>query len=490
MPNRTATIVWFRRDLRIADNPALAAAQARGTAVIPLFVLDDETPGDWRPGGASRWWLHHSLEALSRSLGDLGAPLVLRRGPADRVIAQVVEACGASAVYWNRCYEPFAIARDRRIKAALEDRDIEVRSFNASLLHEPWTVQTKGGDPFKVFTPFWKALRERGDPPAPQPAPERFPRGEALPDDALPGDPLQSWTLLPRTPDWAGGLRERWSVGEAAARERLTDFLENGLAGYGDKRNRPDLPFTSRLSPHLAWGEIGPRQVWHRTMEHLRRSSTAELEDEAWGFLRELGWREFSYHLLYHWPDLPETAWKPNFNAFPWSDDEAGYRAWCEGRTGYPVVDAAMRELYATGWMHNRMRMVTASFLIKDLLVPWQRGEAWFWDTLVDADLANNAASWQWVAGSGADAAPYFRIFNPVRQGETFDPDGAYVRRWVPELARLPNSVIHRPWEAPEAVLREAGVALGSSYPWPLVDHKAARDRALAAYTAIGKGAA
>ena len=485
MADRAPTVVWFRKDLRLDDNPALQAAIARGAPIVSLFVLDDETAGDWRPGGASRWWLHHSLDALSRCLAERGAPLVLRRGHADQIVPQVVAECGATAVYWNRCYEPFAIERDRRLKASLKDNGIEAQSFNASLLHEPWTVETKSGEPFKVFTPFWKALRERGDPPAPQTVPARLAEGAALPSDRL-----ESWALLPTTPDWAGGLRESWSVGEAAARERLSAFLENGLAGYGDKRNRPDLPFTSRLSPHLAWGEIGPRQIWHWTMEYLRRDRTPGLEDEAWGFLRELGWREFSYHLLYHWPDLPETAWKPAFGAFPWNEDEAAFHAWCQGKTGYPIVDAAMRELYATGWMHNRMRMVTASFLIKDLLIPWQRGEAWFWDTLVDADLANNAASWQWVAGSGADAAPYFRIFNPVRQGETFDPDGTYVRRWVPELAGLSNSFIHRPWEAPDAVLSDAGVELDSGYPWPLVDHKAARDRALAAYTAIGKGAA
>lgn len=409
---------------------------------------------------------------------------MLRRGAADQVLPQLVAESGASAVYWNRCYEPFSIERDRRLKASLREIGIDTESFNASLLHEPWTVQTKNGDPFKVFTPFWKALRERGEPAAPQAAPLRIPSGATLQSETL-----ESWDLLPNTPDWAGGLRESWIVGETAARDRLTTFLENSLAGYSDKRNRPDLPYTSRLSPHLAWGEIGPRQIWHWTMDHLRRSGAPGLEEEAWGFLCELAWREFSYHLLYHWPDLPEAAWKSSFDAFPWNDDEATYRAWCQGKTGYPVVDAAMRELYATGWMHNRMRMVTASFLVKDLLIPWQRGEAWFWDTLVDADLANNAASWQWVAGCGADAAPYFRIFNPVRQGETFDPEGTYVRRWVPELAGLPNAFIHHPWEAPEPVLSEAGVELGKSYPRPIVDHKQARDRALAAYNAIRKGA-
>ena len=482
---KTPAIVWLRRDLRLSDNPALQAAVARGGPVIPLFILDDETPGPWAPGGASRWWLHHSLANLAEDLTTRGAGLVLRRGEAATVIPAVVRESGARTVYWNRCYEPFAIERDTAIKADLKAAGVETESFNGALLHEPWTVQTKAGEPFKVFTPFWKALQAKDAPAQPDKAPARIPSGPIIA-----GDDLADWGLLPRAPDWAGGLCETWKPGEIKAQERLVAFLDETLQGYGESRDRPDQPGTSRLSPHLAWGEIGPRQIWHATLDHIARSRRPGRETAAWAFLRELGWREFCYHLLYHWPSLPETAWKPAFDGFPWADDEAGFAAWCEGRTGYPIVDAAMRALYATGWMHNRMRMVVASFLVKDLLVPWQKGEAWFWDTLVDADLANNAASWQWVAGCGADAAPYFRIFNPVRQGETFDPDGRYVRDWVPELAKLPDAWIHKPWAAPADVLTRAGVALGTTYPDPIVDHKAARDRALAAYKAIQAGAA
>lgn len=477
------TIVWFRRDLRLTDNPALAAAVDAGSAVVPLFILDEDSPGAWAPGGASRWWLHESLAALRRALGEQGLELVLRRGAPAAILDDLARETGARAVHWNRCYEPYAIARDKAVKAGLADRGLEVRSFAASLLHEPWTVTTRSGGPYKVFTPFWKALRAQGDPDAPLPAPTHLKPGAAAQTDDL-----DAWGLLPHRPDWAGGLRDTWSPGEAGAQERLADFLERAVTAYPDDRNRPDRPGTSRLSPHLAWGEISPRQIWHRVRDRLRAAGDSAAERGCWSFLRELGWRDFSYHLLYHWPDFPERTWQPGFAAFPWRDDEAGYRAWCRGRTGYPAVDAAMRELWHSGWMHNRMRMVAASFLVKHLLIPWQRGEAWFWDTLADADLANNSASWQWVAGCGADAAPYFRIFNPVAQGETHDPDGAYVRRWVPELARLPGKYLNKPWEAPPEILRDSGVKLGETYPKPLVDHKMARDRALGAYAEIKKG--
>ena len=483
MKPEPVTIVWFRRDLRLTDNPALAAAVDAGGAVVPLFILDEDSPGAWAPGGASRWWLHESLAALRQALGEQGLELVLRRGVPAAILDDLARETGARAVHWNRCYEPYAIARDKAVKAGLADRGLEVRSFAASLLREPWTVITRSGGPYKVFTPFWKALRDQGDPDAPLPAPTH-----AKPGAPARTDDLDAWGLLPHGPDWAGGLRDTWSPGEAGAQERLADFLERAVTAYPDDRNRPDRPGTSRLSPHLAWGEISPRQIWHRVRDRLRAAGDGAAERGCWSFLRELGWRDFSYHLLYHWPDFPERTWQPGFAAFPWRDDEAGYRAWCRGRTGYPAVDAAMRELWHSGWMHNRMRMVAASFLVKHLLIPWQRGEAWFWDTLADADLANNSASWQWVAGCGADAAPYFRIFNPVAQGETHDPDGAYVRRWVPELARLPGKYLNKPWEAPPEILRDSDVKLGETYPKPLVDHKMARDRALGAYAEIKKG--
>lgn len=476
------SIVWLRQDLRLADNPALRAACAQGGRVLPLFVLDDANAGAWKPGGAARWWLHRSLAALARDLGSLGAPLCLRRGDAEEILPALAAETGAKAAYWNRCYEPHAIARDKTLKASLRDNGLTVESFNGGLLFEPWEIRTGSGGPYKVFTPFWKAMLAAPPPPAPEPAPETI--------DGLKGidsERLDDWDLLPSKPDWAGGLRDSWTPGEAGAAARLQAFLDEAAGAYSARRDRPDEPATSRLSPHLHWGEISPRQVWQAGHQAIA-AGTAK-EDGVTGFLRQLGWRDFSHVLLYHWPDFAERSWRPEFDGYPWRDDEAGFEAWCRGRTGYPIVDAGMRELWHSGWMHNRVRMITASFLVKHLLIPWQRGEAWFWDTLVDADLANNAAGWQWVAGSGADAAPYFRIFNPITQGEKFDPEGRYVRRWVPEIAKLPDTYLNKPWEAPPPVLADAGVVLGETYPKPIVDHKAARARALGGYEDMKKAA-
>jgi deoxyribodipyrimidine photo-lyase len=467
-------LVWFRQDLRLADNPALLSAVASGAPVAPVFVLDDSTPGAWRPGGAARWWLHHSLSALQRDLDRLGAPLILRRGPAQQVIPALAAEIGAQAVHWNRCYEPFAIARDRALKLALEGRGIAVRSSNAALLHEPWTVATNGR-PYRVFTPYHRACLAKGVPDAPLAAPERVTSVAGIASDRL-----EAWELQPSKPDWAGGLRGCWTPGEAGARLRITDFLDHGLASYAERRDEPGEPGTARLSPHLHLGEIGPRQVWHAAEVAAASNPAAARGAEA--FRRELIWREFAYHLLYHFPELPEQPFQAAFAQFPWRRDSGLLAAWQRGRTGYPLVDAGMRELWSTGWMHNRVRMVAASFLVKHLLQPWTAGEAWFWDTLVDADLANNAASWQWVAGCGADAAPYFRIFNPVLQGQKFDPKGAYVRRWVPELARLPDRFLHAPWTAPADTLAASGVVPGTTYPHPIVAHDVARRRALEAY--------
>jgi len=473
-------IVWFRHDLRLADNPALAAAARDGRPVIPLFILDDGGEGGWAAGGASRWWLHHSLAALDKDLQGLGARLVLRRGPAEAVLLQVAAESGADAVFWNRRYEPAITARDSDIKQALRSEGLVAESFNAGLLFEPWTIRTGSGGPFKVFTPFWRACLSAPPPPPPEPAPSRL----IAPPRPVDGEALGDWRLTPSRPNWASGFSDHWRPGEAGARERLEAFLKAALRRYRDQRDVPARPGTSRLSPHLHFGEIGPRQVW---------AAVQALGPDIPGadaYLRELGWREFSHHLLFHFPTLPEANFKPDFNPFPWRDDPEALTAWRRGLTGYPIVDAGMRELWATGWMHNRVRMITASFLVKHLLIPWRLGEDWFWDTLVDADLAQNAASWQWVAGSGADAAPYFRIFNPVLQGEKFDPDGAYVRRWAPELARLPDAYVHKPWACPPHVLRACGVSLGTTYPRPIVDHAAARERALAAYAALKGGPA
>jgi deoxyribodipyrimidine photo-lyase len=477
-------IVWFRQDLRLTDNPALHAAAASGRPVIPLYILDDETPGRWQAGGASRWWLHHSLAALAADLEKLASRLILKRGRAAAILRQLAAEVDAAAVNWNRCYEPFAIARDKTLKSHLSSDGIAVGSFNAALAFEPWTKQTQSGGPYRVFTPFWKACRDGEAPPRPEPAPETLVAPEAWPES----DELDDWRLLPTGPDWAGGLRETWSPGEAGAHERLEAFLDDAVKSYGKDRDRPGIEATSRLSPHLHFGEVGPRQIWHRVHAWAAGALKGPPSGGAETFLKELVWREFSYHLLYHFPELPEKPLRPEFADFPWREDETGLRAWQAGRTGHPIVDAGMRELWATGYMHNRVRMIAASFLIKDLLLPWQAGEAWFWDTLVDADLASNSASWQWVAGCGADAAPYFRIFNPVLQGEKFDTQGDYVRRWVPEIAALPDKFLHKPWEAPEVILREAGIVLGKDYPEPIVDHRAARARALDAFEEIRKG--
>jgi deoxyribodipyrimidine photo-lyase len=463
------TLVWFRQDLRIADNPALAHAAARGP-VVPVYILD-ETPGVRPLGGASRWWLHHSLAALADDLGGL----VLRRGDPARILPALAKETGATAVVWNRCYEPYAVQRDTALKASFSKAGLDVHSFNGSVLFEPWEVKTLGGGPFKVYTPFWRACLK-----LPVAAPLPVPKVKRLNAD---GDRLAAWSLTPTKPNWAAGFGELWTPGSAGAEAKLTRFLDHGLTGYGELRNRPDLPNVSRLSPHLHWGEVSPRQVWAAT--HLRLETRRAPRADVDKFLAEIGWREFATHLLYHFPTLPERNWKHAFDAYPWLDDAAHLTAWQRGRTGYPIVDAGMRELWATGYMHNRVRMITASFLVKHLRQHWRAGEAWFWDTLCDADLANNAASWQWVAGSGADAAPYFRIFNPMDQGRKFDPDGAYVRRWCPEIARLPNAMLHAPFEAPPEILRTAGIVLGSTYPRPIVRHADARAAALAGYEAV-----
>ena len=478
MSHTSPVILWFRQDLRLADNPALATAAA-DRVVIPVFIDDPDAAVGWAPGGASRWWLHHSLRSLGDSLTKLGSRLILRRGPAKHVLETLLAETGADTVVWNRQYEPWATARDTDIKGWLKAQGVAAQSHNAALLHEPWTIRTKDDRPYQVYSPFWRACRASGDPPRPVAAPT----GLAAADPWPPSDRLDDWQLLPTKPDWAGGLRETWTPGEAGAGARLEAFLDRALTTYKDDRNRPDLDATSGLSPHLHFGEIGPRQVWHAARARMEGAGRAEAQAEH--FLKELVWREFSHHLLFHFPDLPDTPLNRRFADFPWADDDRLLRAWQRGQTGYPIVDAGMRQLWHTGWMHNRVRMIVASFLVKDLLIPWQAGEAWFWDTLVDADLANNAASWQWVAGCGADAAPYFRIFNPVLQGQKFDPQGTYVRHWVPEVATLPDRWIHNPWDASDSTLAGAGVRLGQSYPRPIVDHAAARQTALAAFEAI-----
>ncbi len=470
------SLVWFRDDLRLSDNPALYTATQRGRATVALYVLDEESPGLRTLGGAARWWLHRSLASLAEDLETIGTTLVLRRGPAHEVLPDVARETGAGAVYWNRRYRPAEVAVDKAAMSDLRAAGCEVHRFQASLLFEPWTIRTGSGQPFRVFTPFWKAARARGVARAPLPAPGR----PIAPVRPRRSDSLADWTLLPTRPDWATEIAAAWTPGEAAARARLAEFLDAAVSGYARDRDRPATASTSRLSPHLRFGEISPFQVWHTA---VTRAETSGVDK----FLSELGWREFSWHLLHHFGDLETRNFNPKFDSFPWRDDDEAFQAWTRGLTGYPIVDAGMRQLWRTGWMHNRVRMVAASFLTKHLMIDWRRGEQWFWDTLVDADPANNPSSWQWVAGCGADAAPYFRVFNPVLQGEKFDPAGKYVREWVPELSQLPDLWIHRPWEAPQEELSRAGIHLGDTYPGPIVDHRAARNRALEAFDRLGR---
>jgi deoxyribodipyrimidine photo-lyase len=476
MTNPQPIIVWFRDDLRLSDHPALHAAAKARAPLVCLYVLDEASPAR-APGGAARWWLAQSLRALQQSLQAAGTQLVLRRGEAAKAIAAVAREADASAVYWNDIAQaPHRAAADRA-KAALAAIGVDAQSFAGDLLVAPEDIRNRENRGLRVFTPFWRRVQSLGDPPSPLPAPTKFLAAPKLASDAL-----ESWQLEPTRPDWAGGLRENWKPGEAAAQKRLKSFLENA-ADYASERDRPDRAGTSRLSPHLRFGEISPRQIWHAARfaaaEHPRLAADIDK------FLSELGWREFCRHLLYDVPDLADRNLQPSFDAFPWKRDDGALRAWQRGQTGYPIVDAGMRELWHTGVMHNRVRMVVASFLVKHLLIDWHEGEKWFWDTLVDADAGSNPANWQWVAGSGADAAPYFRVFNPILQGEKFDPDGNYVRRWVPELARLPNKMIHQPWEATPLELASAGIEIGKTYPPPIIDHKAGRERALKAYAAI-----
>lgn len=481
----TPVIVWFRQDLRLADNPALDAAVRHGGPVIPVYIFDEEGHGDWRPGGASRWWLHHSLTALTADLAKRGSKLILRHGAAGPILEELVEKTGAELVLWNRLYEPWAIARDTAIKSRIVARGLRAESFNSALLFEPWTVKTgagkKEGGPYKVFTPFWKACLAKPTPETPHRAPKTLP----APDHWPQSEALKNWDLLPSKPDWAGGFREAWAPGEAGAQEMLDGFLDHALADYPVMRDRPDVEGVSRLSPHLHHGEIGPRQIWHRVQARADAGQVPAKAAEI--YLKEIGWREFSYHLLYHFAYLPLAPLQEAFADFPCRESAADLKAWQQGRTGYPIVDAGMRQLWATGWMHNRVRMIVGSFLVKHLLLPWQTGEAWFWDTLVDADLASNSASWQWIGGCGADAAPYFRVFNPMLQGEKFDPKGEYVARWVPELAELPAPLIHTPWKATEVELKAAGITLGKTYPKPIVEHEGGRARALNAWQKIRK---
>jgi deoxyribodipyrimidine photo-lyase len=476
-------IVWFRDDLRLSDHPALHAASNAGAPVICLYVFDEQSRAlrapDTRPlGGAARWWLAQSLRALQSSLASVGSSLVLRKGPAAKVIADLARQTGAGMVFWNEIAQAPHRAIAEEVAAALTAIGVSSQSFPGDLLAAPAAIRNKEGRGLRVFTPFWRRVQASSDPPKPLPAPKAL-----GPAPNLAGDSIESWRLEPAHPDWAGGLRDSWRPGEVSGQQRLKEFLESGVAGYASRRDRPDRAGTSRLSPHLRFGEVSPRQVWHAAC--FAAAARPALTGDIDKFLSELGWREFCRHLLFDVPDLAKRNLQPGFDAFPWRRDDQARLAWQHGQTGYPIVDAGMRELWRSGVMHSRVRMVAASFLVKHLLIDWREGEQWFWDTLVDADPGSNPANWQWVAGSGADAAPYFRVFNPILQGEKFDPDGAYVRRWVPELARLPTGLIHQPWSATPLELRGAGVELGKTYPEPIIDHRVGRERALKAYATV-----
>ncbi len=482
MSSQTPIILWFRQDLRLADNPALQAAAETGAPLLPVYILDDDNAGDRKMGAASRVWLYHALSDLNNSLDG---QLYLAKGNAAQIISTLTKETEAQAVYWNRCYEPWRIDRDTKIKKDLESQNIDAKSFNGSLLWEPWDVLKNDGTPYKVFTPFYKkGCLSKAPPREPLPTPKNLNYFEYKSDSAL--DDLN---LLPPAHEngWEKTIIQNWDISEQGAQQRLHDFLKDGLQNYKDGRNEPAGNNVSRLSPYLHFGQISPNTAWYAAQE---RGTMEGWERDRDHFLSELSWREFSYSLLYHFPTLPWENLQPRFNDFPWHEERSGdLKKWQQGQTGYPIVDAAMRELYETGYMHNRTRMIVGSFLVKNLLIHWHRGEEWFWDCLFDADLANNSASWQWIAGCGADAAPYFRIFNPITQGEKFDPDGAYVRRFVPELKDMPKEYIHKPWEAPPLTLQEAGVELGKTYPHPIVDHKEAREKALKAFEQTKKAA-
>ena len=474
---KPVAILWQRLDFRLADHPALAAAMKHG-AVVPVYIHAPEEESPWAPGGASLWWLHQSLAAHDAALRQTGVRLLIRRGPTLATLRALVNETGATAVFWNRRYEPVVTARDTQIKAALRADGLLVESFNGALLHEPWTIQNQSGKPFQVFTPFWKNCLTKPDPSDPLAAPKTMPAPDKWPKSLA----LEELELEPKI-KWAEGIRAAWQPGEIGAARMLKEFLKNAFADYADLRNRPDLRGTSRLSPHLHFGEISPRQIWHGVRQHAERGGVTAWRTSQ--FLAEVGWREFAHHLLHHFPHTPTAPLREDFKRFPWRKDAAFLKAWQRGQTGYPIVDAGMRELWTTGWMHNRVRMIVASFLVKDLLLSWRDGAEWFWDTLVDADLAQNTLGWQWTAGCGADAAPYFRVFNPVSQGEKFDPRGDYVRKWCPELSRLPDEWLHQPDKAPSEVLARAGVVLGKNYPAPIVSHAIAREVALEAFAKL-----
>lgn len=469
-------IVWYRHDLRTRDHMPLYAATQTDKPIIAVFILDESAQRPY--GGASRWWLYHSLNSLQSSLSSLGGELILRRGETLEVLKDIAKTAGADQIVCSRQYEPEAVALERQCHDFLGEAGITLKRYSGTLLFEPETVATQNGDPYKVFTPFWRRCQDLSSVRKPLPSPNTV---NWYSGEKLKSEKLKSWELISKRPEWSAKLEPYWQPGEEGAHQRLQIFLKDRINHYKTGRDVPGESLTSQLSPHLSFGEISPGQIKY-ACENSKRDINQE--DKAC-FLSELGWREFSHHLLFHFPTLPQKPFNSKFSKFPWKKNRKFLSAWQAGQTGIPLVDAGMRELWQTGWMHNRVRMIVGSLLVKNLLIHWHEGESWFWDTLVDANLGNNAASWQWIAGSGADAAPYFRIFNPVTQSKRFDSEGRYLRRWLPELKALPDKYIHAPWEAPQKVLDEAGVELGTHYPQPLVDLKTSRQQALDAFASI-----
>jgi deoxyribodipyrimidine photo-lyase len=465
-------IVWFRQDLRLPDNPAWAKAVASGKAVLPLFIHAPDEAGRWAPGGASNWWLHHALVDLDQCLRKIGLKLLIRSGQSAGILADLLDETGAASIYWNRCYDPARVRLEGTIKSRLKDKGVEAWSGNSALLREPWEVSTGAGNPYKVYTPYSKACAKLADP-----EPLVIKSDPVVPDEWPASDSLESLGLLPRN-GWDIMFGKTWNPTRQGCIERLRTFLDASVNKYSVDRDYPGIEGTSRLSPYLHWGQIGPREVAAAIRQQDKGDGLAT-------FYRELVWREFAYHVLYHFPDTPETPLQLKYRHFPWVNNNAQLKTWQKGRTGYPIVDAGMRELWETGWMHNRVRMIVASFLVKHLLQSWESGAAWFWDTLVDADLASNTLGWQWAGGCGADAAPYFRVFNPITQSRKFDAKGSYIRRFVPELKKFPDAYLHTPWDLPVELQEACGCRLGKDYPFPVIDHKEGRERALAALAAM-----